>query len=106
VEQFDLQFDLAPKRRVFTVGELNAAVRAAIEREFPDVWVAGEVSGLKLATSGHYYFTLKDKDAQVKCVAYRSAHRFWKFKPRDGLAVLARGRVDIYEARGEYQLQV
>jgi exodeoxyribonuclease VII large subunit len=106
VEQFDLVFDLAPERRVFTVGELNAAVRAVVEREFPDVWVAGEVSGLKLATSGHYYFTLKDKDAQVRCVAYRSAHRFWKFKPRDGLAVLARGRVDIYEARGEYQLQV
>jgi exodeoxyribonuclease VII large subunit len=106
VEQFDLEFDLSPERRVFTVGELNAAVRAVIEREFPDVWVAGEISGLKLATSGHYYFTLKDKDAQVRCVAYRSAHRFWKFKPRDGLAVLARGRVDIYEARGEYQLQV
>jgi len=106
VEQYGLEFDLAPERRVFTVSELNAAVRAVIEREFPDVWVAGEVSGLKLASSGHYYFTLKDKDAQVKCVAYRSAHRFWKFKPRDGLAVLARGRVDIYEARGEYQLQV
>ncbi len=106
MEQFDLVFDLVPERRVFTVSELNAAVRAVIEREFTDVWVAGEISGLKLATSGHYYFILKDKDAQVRCVAYRSAARFWKFKPRDGLAVLARGRVDLYEPRGEYQLQV
>jgi exodeoxyribonuclease VII large subunit len=106
VEQFDLDFDLAPERRVFTVVELNAAVRAVLDREFREVWVTGEISGLKLAASGHFYFTLKEKDAQVKCVAFRSAHRFWKFKPRDGLAVLARGRVDVYEARGEYQLLV
>ena len=106
MEQFDLDFDLAPERRVFTVVELNAAVRAVLDREFREVWVTGEISGLKLAASGHFYFTLKEKDAQVKCVAFRSAHRFWKFKPRDGLAVLARGRVDVYEARGEYQLLV
>lgn len=106
MEQFALEFDLAPRRRVFTVSELNAAIRATLDAEFPDVWVSGEVSGLKLAASGHYYFTLKERAAQVKCVAFRSAHRFWKFKPRDGLAVLARGRVDVYEARGEYQLLV
>ena len=106
MEQYGLDFDLAPERRVFTVGELNAAVRTLLDRQFSDVWVAGEVSGLKLAASGHYYFTLKDTDAQVRCVAFRAAHRFWKFKPRDGLAVLARGRVDLYEPRGEYQLQV
>jgi exodeoxyribonuclease VII large subunit len=104
--QFDLEFDLAPERRVFTVCELNAAVRAVLDEAFRDVSVTGEISGLKLAASGHYYFTLKEKDAQVKCVAFRSAHRFWKFKPRDGLAVLARGRIDVYEARGEYQLLV
>jgi exodeoxyribonuclease VII large subunit len=106
VEQFALEFELTPKRRIFTVGELNAAVRAVLDLEFRDVWVSGEISGIKLATSGHYYFTLKASDAQVKCVAFRSAHRYWKVKPRDGLAVLARGRIDVYEARGEYQLQV
>ena len=106
MEQYGLEFDLVPERRVFTVAELNAAVRAALDQQFRDVWVTGEISGLKLAASGHYYFTLKDTGAQVKCVAFRSAHRFWKFKPRDGLAVLARGRVDVYEARGEYQLLV
>ncbi|HKE21292.1 MAG TPA: exodeoxyribonuclease VII large subunit [Bryobacteraceae bacterium] len=106
MEQFALEFNLAPERRVFSVSELNAAIRAVLDSEFQDIWVAGEVSGLKLATSGHYYFTLKERDAQVRCVAFRSSHRYWKFKPQDGLAVLARGRIDVYEARGEYQLLV
>jgi exodeoxyribonuclease VII large subunit len=106
VEQFGLEFEPLPERRIFSVGELNAAIRAALDREFQDVWVAGEISGFKLASSGHYYFTLKERDAQVKCVAFRSAHRFWKFKPQDGIAVVARGRIDVYEPRGEYQLLV
>jgi exodeoxyribonuclease VII large subunit len=106
VEQFALEFDLAPQRRIYTVGELNAAIRAALDVEFQDIWVAGEISGLKPAASGHLYFTLKERDSQVRCVAFRSANRFWKFQPRDGLAVLARGRIDVYEPRGEYQLQV
>jgi len=106
VEQFALEFDLTPPRRIFTVNELNAAIRAVLDSEFKDIWVSGEISGLKLAPSGHYYFTLKERDAQVKCVAFRSSHRYWKFKPQDGMAVLARGRIDVYEVRGEYQLQV
>jgi exodeoxyribonuclease VII large subunit len=106
VEQFALEFDLAPRRRIFSVSELNAAIRAVLDEEFQDIWVTGEISGLKLAASGHYYFTLKERDAQVRCVSFRSAHRYWKFKPQDGLAVLARGRIDVYEARGEYQLLV
>jgi len=106
VEQFALEFDLAPQRRIFTVSELNAAIRAVLDGEFRDVWISGEISGMKLAASGHYYFTLKERDAQIKCVAFRSSHRYWKFKPQDGLAVLARGRLDVYEARGEYQLLV
>jgi exodeoxyribonuclease VII large subunit len=104
VDQF--AFDFAPARRVYSVSELNAAIRAALENAFPDVGVSGEISGVKLATSGHYYFTLKEREAQVRAVAFRSAHRYWKFKPRDGLAVLARGRIDVFEARGEYQLIV
>lgn len=106
VEQFALDFALAPQRRIYSVAELNAAIRAVLDGEFADVWVAGEISGLKLAASGHYYFTLKEREAQVRCVAFRSAHRYWKFKPRDGMAVLSRGRIDVYEARGEYQLLV
>jgi exodeoxyribonuclease VII large subunit len=106
VEQFTLEFDLKPERRIYTVSELNAAIRVVLDAEFGEVWVAGEISGLKLAASGHYYFTLKERDAQVRCLSFRSAHRYWKFKPQDGLAVLARGRIDVYEVRGEYQLQV
>jgi exodeoxyribonuclease VII large subunit len=104
MEQFALEF--VPQRQVFKVSELNAAVRDLLCREFQDIWVAGEISGAKLAPSGHYYFTLKELDSQVRCVMFRSAHRYLKFKPQDGLAVLARGRIDVYEARGEYQLQV
>ena len=107
MEQIGLEFDFGPPpRRVFSVGELNRAIAALVGAEFADVWVSGEISGLKLASSGHYYFALKETDAQLKCVAFRSSHRYWKFKPLDGLAVLARGRVDVYEVRGEYQLQV
>ena len=106
MEQFDLGFDLFPQRRVFSVSELNGAIRGILDGEFSDISVTGEISGLKLAASGHYYFTLKDRESQVKAVAFRSAHRYWKVKPQDGLAVLARGRIDVYEARGEYQLLV
>src|SRR5882672_10378249 len=104
MEQFVLSF--GPERRVVAVSELNAAIRGVLDREFSDIWVSGEISGAKLATSGHYYFTLKDAEAQLRCVCFRSTARFLKFKPQDGVAVLARGRIDVYEARGEYQLQV
>ncbi len=106
MEQFALEFNLAPERRIFTVGELNSAIREVLDAEFRDVWVSGEISGLNTAASGHFYFTLKEREAQIKCVAYRSSNRYWKFKPQDGLAVLARGRVDVYDVRGVYQLIV
>jgi exodeoxyribonuclease VII large subunit len=106
VDQFALEFDLVPEQPVYSVSELNAAIRVVLDEEFQDIRVSGEISGCKLAASGHYYFTLKEREAQVKCVAFRSAHRYWKIKPQDGLAVIARGRIDVYEARGEYQLLV
>ncbi len=100
-------FEFAPSERtVYSVSALSAALRGILEREFFDVWVSGEISGVKLAASGHYYFTLKDAEAQLKCVCFRSTARFLKFKPQDGVAVIARGRLDLYEARGEYQLLV
>jgi exodeoxyribonuclease VII large subunit len=104
VEQFTL--DLSEERRIYTVSELNAAVRSVLGREFAEIWVSGEISGVKLAASGHYYFSLKDSSAQLRCVCFRSMHRYLKFKPQDGLAVLVRGHIDVYEPRGEYQLQV
>ena len=95
-----------PTRRTFTVAELNARLRSLLESEFDDIWVAGEISGCKMASSGHCYFTLKDQEAQLRCVCFRSSLRYLKFKPQDGVAVLARGRLDLFEARGEYQLLV
>ncbi len=95
-----------PLRKTYTVAELNAAIRGLLGTEFDDIWVAGEISGARTVASGHCYFTLKDHDAQLRCVCFRASLRYLKFKPQDGVAVLARGRIDVYEARGEYQLLV
>jgi exodeoxyribonuclease VII large subunit len=99
-------FDFQPKRKIFSVSELSREIRNRLERAFPDVWVTGEISNLRPATSGHIYFTLKDADAQLRAVCFRSQARYLKFKPEDGLSVVARGRLTVYEARGEYQLVV
>ncbi len=95
-----------PVRKTFTVAELNARIRGLLGDEFDDVWVAGEISGSKTASSGHCYFTLKDHEAQLRCVCFRQSLRYLKCKPQDGMAVLARGHIDVYESRGEYQLLV
>jgi exodeoxyribonuclease VII large subunit len=104
VEQIAL--DWKPEPHYYSVGELTTALRGVFSEYFTDIWVAGEISGTKLAPSGHYYFTLKDDAAQLKCVCYKMSARYLKFKPQDGVAVLARGRVDLYEVRGEIQLIV
>ena len=104
MEQFSLQ--LFPVNETYSVKELNAAVRDALESEFRDIRVAGEISGTRVATSGHCYFTLKEQDSVVKCVCYRSAYRYIKCKPQDGIAVIVRGQLSVFEARGEYQVQV
>jgi exodeoxyribonuclease VII large subunit len=104
VEQFALS--LFPKRQVFTVAEVNSAIRALLDENFQDIWISGEISGTKIATSGHCYFTLKERDSQLSCVCYRTSFRYLRCKPQDGLHVLARGRVDVYEQRGQYQFLV
>jgi exodeoxyribonuclease VII large subunit len=86
------------------VSELSARLRGVLEDEFAEVWVRGEISGGRMWNSGHYYFTLKDAAAQIKAVVFRSALRYLKFKPQDGLSVTARGRISVYEPKGEYQL--
>jgi exodeoxyribonuclease VII large subunit len=103
VEQIALSWE--PERRYYTVSELAQELRGVLA-EFSDVWVSGEISGVKLPASGHYYFTLKDEAAQLKCVCYKMTARYLKFKPQDGVAVLARGRLDLYDARGELQMIV
>ena len=101
-----LSFTLQPERRVFSVSELTGAIRGIFSQEFSDVWVLGEISGCKAATSGHVYFSLKDTGSQIKAVLFRGAARWLKFRPQDGMMVLARGNLDVYETRGEYQLIV
>lgn len=101
-----ISFDLSPPRQQFTVSELNARVRSVLAGTFTNIWVQGEISGCKTFSSGHCYFTMKDAQAQIRCVAFRGDLRFFRVKPTDGLAVLARGRLDVFEQRGEYQLIV
>jgi exodeoxyribonuclease VII large subunit len=98
----------APKLEtdVLSVSALTAQLRGLIEGRFPSVWVAGEVSNYVKATSGHVYFTLKDAKAQLKAAMFRGFNLRLRFDPRDGLEVLARGRVSVYDPRGEYQLLV
>lgn len=104
-DQLGLQFG-PPPRRVWTVGELVVAVRAQLERQYADVYVEGEISNFRAADSGHLYFTLKEGAAQVRAVMFRSQARLLRFRPENGLQVMARGRVTVYEARGELQISV
>lgn len=94
----------APDRRVWKVRELVVAVRTHIEREYSDVWVEGEVSNFRAPDSGHLYFTLKDGNAQIRVVMFRSSARLLRFRPADGLQIIARGRITVYEDRGELQI--
>jgi len=93
-----------PERRLWKVRDLVAAVRSHIEREYSDAWVEGEISNLRAPDSGHLYFTLKDGNAQIKVVMFRSSARLLRFRPADGLQVVVRGRVTVYEDRGELQI--
>src|SRR5437867_8385961 len=100
-----LGFSFRPAdRRVWTVRELVFAVRTHIEREYSDIWVEGEISNFRAHDSGHLYFTLKDSNAQIKAVMFRSQARLLRFRPENGMQVVGRGRVTIYEDRGELQI--
>jgi exodeoxyribonuclease VII large subunit len=103
--QLGFNFDEAPQtRRVWPVRELVGQVREFIERQYGDVWVEGEISNFRPAPSGHVYFTLKDADAQLPVVLFRRQAMLLRFRPEDGLHVLVRGRVSVYEQRGQMQL--
>ncbi|HEV2884017.1 MAG TPA: exodeoxyribonuclease VII large subunit [Pyrinomonadaceae bacterium] len=94
------------ERRPLTVSELTESVRKAIEARFASVWVEGEISNFKAHSSGHWYFTIKDEGAQLRAKCFRSANTRIRFKPTDGLHVRARGRLSVYEARGDYEMIV
>src|SRR5579863_4086763 len=102
-DQLGLSFTPA-SRRTWTVRDLVAAVRTHLEREYSDTWVEGEISNLRAHDSGHLYFTLKDEREQIRVVMFRSSARLLRFRPENGMQVVARGRVTVYEDRGELQL--
>ena len=91
-------------RRIWTVRDLVAAVRTHVEREYTDTWVEGEISNFRAPGSGHLYFTLKDANAQLGVVVFRSSARLLRFRPENGMQVVVRGRVTIYEERSELQI--
>lgn len=111
----DLFADPSPKPRapapteqrdVYTPGRLNREARMLIERGFSALWLEGEISNYSRPSSGHWYFSLKDEHAQLRCAMFRQRNLLTKFVPKDGVHVLVRGRVSLYEPRGEYQFIV
>src|SRR3990170_4096786 len=92
------------KNRVFTVRELNQAAKKLLEGGLPLLWVRGEISNFVSAASGHWYFSLKDEAAQVRCVMFRHKSQYLDFKPANGMQVEVLALATLYEARGDFQL--
>ncbi|MDX1410801.1 MAG: exodeoxyribonuclease VII large subunit, partial [Nitrospirales bacterium] len=89
---------------VLTVSELTNQIRSLLENQFPTVWVEGEISNLRRPPSGHQYFTLKDRQSQIRSVIFRGSAQQLRFDLVDGLEVIVAGRLTVYEPRGDYQL--
>ncbi len=96
----------AQERQVLSVTDLNRQARMTIEQRFNQIWVSGELSSFARPSSGHWYFTLKDAKAQVRCAMFANANRRARLQPANGQQVLLRGRVSLYEGRGEFQIIV
>lgn len=106
---FDLDFSAPPSeptREVYTPSRLNREARMLLERGLPALWVEGEISNLSRPSSGHWYFSLKDATAQLRCAMFRQKNQYVRFAPKDGMHVQMRGRVSLYEPRGDYQFLV
>src|SRR5437868_13875751 len=100
-----LGFSFKPlDRRIWTVRDLVASVRTHVEREYGDTWMEGEISNFRAHDSGHLYFTLKDQNAQIRAVMFRSQARLLRFRPENGMQIVLRGRVTVYEDKGDLQL--
>ncbi|MBL0224939.1 MAG: exodeoxyribonuclease VII large subunit [Geobacteraceae bacterium] len=96
--------DIFAEKTILTVSRLTALLRGVLEENFEQVWVQGEVSNLSFPSSGHLYFTLKDAGAQLRGVMFKGSAKNLKFRPGDGMSLIARGRISVYDQRGEYQL--
>lgn len=94
------------ERHIYTISELTRSIKQVLEEGFPDIWVEGEVSNLRIPSSGHMYFTLKDEAAELHAVMFKGLNQYLRFKLEDGLKVVAFGQVSVYQRRGEYQLVV
>ena len=93
-----------PNRQIISVSDLNKNAKRLLESEFPILFVEGEISNFARPSSGHWYFTLKDDKAQVRCAMFRNRNQLVRFQPRDGQQVIVRGRISLYEGRGEFQM--
>ena len=91
-------------RKIYTVSELTSELKALLEESFPFVWISGEISNLSTPVSGHFYFTLKDENAQIRSVMFRGQNKKLKFILEDGLSIIGLGRINLYEPRGNYQI--
>jgi exodeoxyribonuclease VII large subunit len=94
------------ERTILTVSEVSERIKIVLEDTFFDIWVEGEISNLRTPSSGHSYLTLKDEHSQIRAVLFKLQRRYLRFDPKDGMLVLARGRISLYEPRGEYQLVI
>ncbi|MGD9314599.1 MAG: exodeoxyribonuclease VII large subunit, partial [Desulfobacterales bacterium] len=103
-EPFDDFIDQDLIRKIYTVSELTEKIKALLEESFPFIWIVGEISNFRTPLSGHFYFTLKDANAQINAVMFRGQQRQLKFEPEDGMRVTGMGRLGLYEPRGTYQI--
>lgn len=94
------------QRDIYSVSRLNREVRAVLDSGFPLIWLEGELSNLACPASGHWYFSLKDSHAQVRCAMFRTRNRLLRFVPRNGMQVMVRAKIGLYEPRGEFQILV
>ena len=101
---FDEFDEIHQIREIYTVSQLNAAIKSLLEEQFPFVWLVGEISNFRIPVSGHFYFTLKDDASQINAVMFRGQQRQLKFEPEDGMRITGMGRLSVYEPRGTYQI--
>jgi len=92
--------------RIYTVTEITKEIKGILEQGFPAIWVEGEISNYLLHSSGHRYFTLKDENSQIRCTLWRFKGNRLRFEPEDGMRVMARGDITVYEKNGQYQLDI
>ncbi len=116
MEQISLDFEAAERQimqpvtkenlepQILSVSDVNRAIKSTLEGQFKLIWLKGEISNFKPHTSGHFYFSLKDSKAQISAIMFRGFNQSLKFKPRDGMEVIVRGKITVYEPRGNYQI--